>query len=164
MSMHRACASLTRRRFLAAGAGAALATGFPLPALSLSAGRPVFTHGVQSGDVDATSGVVWGRVDRPARVLIEYATTESFADPARLPPLEALPGSGLAVKRLLHGLPPGQEIFYRMVATDLADAREGDLPLVLGRPGLVLGQEVLAAVGLDRPGDDVLRFVGGAGT
>ena len=46
---------LTRRRFIGA-AGAVLAAGFPRPALSLSASRPVFTHGVQSGDVDATLG------------------------------------------------------------------------------------------------------------
>jgi alkaline phosphatase D len=110
---------VTRRRFLAAGA--ALASGLAFPALSRSNARPVFTHGVQSGDVDAGSGMVWARTDRPSRVLIEWATTERFANPVRAAPAEALPGSDFAVKRLLQGLPPGQEIFYRMVATDLAD-------------------------------------------
>ena len=109
--------ALSRRRFLAAAAGATLAR----PALSQTPARPVFTHGVQSGDVDTTSGMVWARVDRPARVMMEFATTESFADPLRLPPLDALPDSDFAVKRLLRGLPPGQDIFYRMVAADLAD-------------------------------------------
>ncbi|HYN64562.1 MAG TPA: alkaline phosphatase D family protein, partial [Candidatus Limnocylindrales bacterium] len=80
-----------------------------------------FSHGVQSGDVDATSGMVWTRVDRPARILMEYATTESFADPVRLPPLEALPATDLTAKRLLSWLPADQEIFYRMVAADLAE-------------------------------------------
>jgi hypothetical protein len=29
--------------------------------------RPVFTHGVQSGDVDTPVGVIWTRTDRPSR-------------------------------------------------------------------------------------------------
>jgi alkaline phosphatase D len=119
---------LTRRRFLAAGAAGAALAGFPAPGVSLSASRPVFTHGVQSGDVDATSGMVWARVDRPAHIRVDYATTESFADPVRLAPAEALPGSDYAVKRLLTGLPPDQEIFYRMVAADLGS------PALLSEP------------------------------
>ncbi|MCC0065592.1 MAG: alkaline phosphatase D family protein [Rhodovulum sp.] len=108
--------SLSRRRFLATGV-AALA----LPGLSRAPGRPIFTHGVQSGDVGAASGMVWGRVDRPARVMVEYATTESFRDAVRLPPVDALPGSDFAVKRRLEGMPAGQDIFYRLVAADLAE-------------------------------------------
>ena len=77
---------ISRRRLLATGAGAGVASGLPLPAFSRAAARPVFTHGVQSGDVDAGSGMIWTRLDRPARVMIEYATTESFADPVRLRP------------------------------------------------------------------------------
>ncbi|MCB1403025.1 MAG: alkaline phosphatase D family protein, partial [Rhodobacteraceae bacterium] len=72
-------------------------------------------------DVGAASGMVWGRVDRPARVMVEYATTESFRDAVRLPPVDALPGSDFAVKRRLEGMPAGQDIFYRLVAADLAE-------------------------------------------
>ena len=75
---------------------------------------------MQSGDVDASSGMIWTRVDRPARVLMEYDTTGRFADPTRLAPLDALPESDFAVKRLLAGLPPDQDIFYRFVAEDLS--------------------------------------------
>ena len=112
---------ISRRRLLATGAGAIVASGLPLPAFSQAAARPVFTHGVQSGDVDAASGMVWTRVDRPARVMMEYATTESFRDPVRLPPVTALPDSDLAVKRLIEGLPSDQDVFYRLVAADLSD-------------------------------------------
>ena len=61
--------TISRRRFLATGtAGAALVTGLAAPAFSQAAARPVFTHGVQSGDVDTASGMIWTRVDRPSRV------------------------------------------------------------------------------------------------
>ncbi len=113
---------ISRRRLLAtSAAGAALATGLAIPSLTRAATRPVFTHGVQSGDVDRSSGMIWGRVDRPSRVMMEYSTTESFSDPVRLPPVAALPESDFAVKRLLEGLPADQRIFYRMVAADLGD-------------------------------------------
>ena len=74
--------------------------------------------------------MIWTRVDRPARVMMEFATTESFADPVRLAPLNALPDSDLAVKRLLEGLPSDQEIFYRMVAADLADINLVSEPII----------------------------------
>ncbi len=119
--------AFSRRRFLA---GAAFAAHLPLPAFWQAAARPVFTHGVQSGDVDTSSGMIWTRVDRPALVSVEVATTESFADPFRLPPLAALPEGDLGVKRLLEGLPSDQEIFYRMVAADLADVNLVSEPIV----------------------------------
>ncbi len=118
---------LSRRRLLATGAAVSL---FPMPGLSQSAARPVFTHGVQSGDVDARGGMVWTRVDRPSRVMMEVATTESFADAIRLAPINALPDTDFAVKRLLERLPSDQEIFYRMVAADLADINLVSEPIV----------------------------------
>ncbi len=126
--------SLDRRRLLkSAGATAVLAaSGLAMPALSRASSRPVFTHGVQSGDVDTNSGMIWTRTDRPSRVMFEVSTTESFASPTRLAPLDALPDSDFAVKRLLEGLPSDQEIFYRMVAVDLSDANAMSEP-VIGR-------------------------------
>ena len=75
----RAGSATTRRRFLTtiASAAATSAVGsFPAPAFSRLSERPVITHGVQSGDVTADSGMVWARTDRPARMLIEVATTD----------------------------------------------------------------------------------------
>jgi alkaline phosphatase D len=100
------------------------------PALSRANQRPVFTHGVQSGDVDTGSGVIWTRADRPARVHFEIATRESFADARRLAPLDALPESDLAVKRLVEGLPPGQDCFYRLTLEDLSEPNLLSEPLV----------------------------------
>ena len=119
---------LDRRRFLAsAGAGALT---LALPAISRAAARPAFSHGVQSGDVDASSGMAWTRVDRPSSVAFEWATTESFRNPVRLGSLNALPGSDLTVKRLLTGLPADQDIFWRAVATDLSDVNGRSEPIV----------------------------------
>jgi alkaline phosphatase D len=119
---------LNRRRFLAstAATGLVLAT----PAIVRAQARPVFTHGVQSGDVDTTSGMIWTRTDRPSRVMMEVSTTESFATPLRLPPMNALPDGDFAVKRLLEGLPSDQDIFYRFTAHDLGDINAVSEPVV----------------------------------
>lgn len=127
-------APVTRRNFLVSTGAVALtaASGLALPSYSRANTRPVFTHGVQSGDVDATTGMIWTRTDRPARVNIEVSTTESFADAVKLPPLNAFPDSDLAVKQLLTDLASDQDIFYRLTAVDLSDLNAVSEP-VTGR-------------------------------
>ncbi len=73
----------TRRSFLTSSGALALtaASDLSCPAISRAASRPVFTHGVQSGDVDSATGMIWTRTDRPSRINIEVSTTESFATP-----------------------------------------------------------------------------------
>ncbi|MBP0615981.1 alkaline phosphatase D family protein [Jiella mangrovi] len=124
--------SLTRRRFLAQSGVAALAAGSSLgmPHISRAATRPEFTHGVQTGDVDASSGMVWTRVDRPARIDFEWATTDSFKNARKLHALTTSPASDFTVKRLIDGLPSDQEIFWRATATDLADVNGVSDPIV----------------------------------
>lgn len=125
---------MSRRSFLFSSGAAGLAATSVLaaPFYARNAGRPVFTHGVQSGDVDTASGMVWTRTDRPAKVMVEYATTESFADPIRAAVVEALPDSDFAVKTSLDNLLPGQEVFYRFTAIDLYDGNRVSEP-VTGR-------------------------------
>jgi alkaline phosphatase D len=117
----------SRRAVLASGS--AFAATIAMPAISRADARPVFTHGVQSGDVDAASGMIWTRTDRPARVMMEVSTTESFEDAMRMAPLDALPDSDLAVKRLVEGLPADQDIFYRFTAQDLSDVNAVSAPI-----------------------------------
>jgi len=117
------------RRAVLAG-GTAFAASLAMPAISRAASRPVFTHGVQSGDVNTSSGMIWTRTDRPARVMMEVSTTESFADARALAPMNALPGSDMAVKRLVDGLPSDQDIFYRFRAADLSDINAVSEPIV----------------------------------
>jgi alkaline phosphatase D len=106
--------------------GASLA----MPSISRASSRPVFTHGVQSGDVDTSSGMIWTRTDRPARVMMEVSTTEDFANARKLAPLNALPDSDFTLKRLVGGLPSDQDIFYRFVAADLNDVNALSEPIV----------------------------------
>ena len=114
---------LTRRSFLTTAASAAAASvvgGIAKPYLSRAADRPLITHGIQSGDVSIDSGVVWARTDRPARMLVEAATTDSFNDIHSAVAIDALPESDFTAKALIEDLPAGQDIFYRVRFEDLA--------------------------------------------
>jgi len=115
---------LSRRRLLATGT-AALA----LPGLSRAAARPAFTHGLQSGDVAHDGAVIWARADRPARLMVEVSTTESFADARRVAPLDVTGATDYAGKMVLGGLPSDQEVFYRARLVDLTDANAVSEPL-----------------------------------
>ena len=110
---------ISRRRFLSTAAAAGLGT-LAMPYLSRAADRPVITHGVQSGDVGADGGVIWSRADRPSQMLVEVATSESFKDARKLPPINALPESDFTAKMLVDELPGGQDIFYRVSFRDLS--------------------------------------------
>ena len=127
----RGGATLSRRRFLSTAAAAASVTtlgGIAKPYLSYSADRPVITHGIQSGDVSTDEGVVWARADRPSRMLVEVATTDSFKDIRQSAFVDALPETDFTGKVLLEDLPPGQDIFYRIRFQSLSS------PTILGEP------------------------------
>jgi len=93
---------------------------FPKPALA-AVDRPAITHGLQSGDISAEGGIVWARVDRPARMIVDYATTESFKNAQRLVGPAALEDTDYTARVALSGLPAGQDIFYRVTFENLAD-------------------------------------------
>src|SRR6476646_2382412 len=112
--------------------GAGALSTIAMPYLSRADGRPQITHGVQSGDVGTDGGVVWARADRPSQMLVEVATSDSFADARALPPIAALPESDFTAKMLLENLPAGQEIFYRVRFRDLAHIGIDSEP-VIGR-------------------------------
>jgi alkaline phosphatase D len=124
--------TLTRRSFLfsAGAAGFAATSVLATPFYARNFGRPSFTHGVQSGDVDTKSGMIWTRADRPSRIAVEYSTTESFSAPVRLSPIDALPGSDFTVKCVLDNLLADQDIFYRFTAADLYDSNSVSEPIV----------------------------------
>lgn len=121
----------SRRSFLksSVATGVALASPLALPGLSRAATRPSITHGLQSGDVNANSGMIWARTDRPARMLVEVDTTGSFETPRRLAPINALPDSDFTAKRLLEDLPSDQDIFYRVAFADLNDVNAVSEPM-----------------------------------
>jgi alkaline phosphatase D len=122
---------LTRRRFITTAVSTTAFTllgGVAKPYLSRAADRPLITHGLQSGDVGPDSGIVWGRTDRPARMQVEIATTDSFRDIRDGAYVDALPESDFTAKLQIKDLPSGQDIFYRIRFQDLAS------PTIVGEP------------------------------
>jgi alkaline phosphatase D len=130
-----------RRRFLTGSAafgglasgGGRLAWGQPAPAIVTSDRmRPQAQFGVMSGDVGTDSAMVWSRADRPARMIVEYASSESFTDMRRIVGPHALEISDFTARVMLRDLIPGQEVFYRVLFQDLGDLKTTSVP-VTGR-------------------------------
>ena len=122
----------TRRRFLSAmgAVGGFAVAGLAMPYYARgSSSRPFFTSGVQSGDLDCSSGVIWTQVDRPSRLHVEYSTTDKFSNAVRIEPIDVTPETDLAGKLLLQGLPADQDIFYRFRAADLQDVNSLSDPI-----------------------------------
>jgi alkaline phosphatase D len=125
----RSHAAFTRRALLKT---AAISAAIPAigtiarPSLSWASDRPQITHGVQSGDVSADTGVVWARADRPSRMLVEVATSGSFRNLKNAVFVDALPQSDFTAKVLVEDLPADQDIFYRISFQDLSSAVFGE--------------------------------------
>ena len=129
---------VSRRRFLQTATVAAAGTTGALlvparPARSAPAqrfDRPEAVLGVQSGDVTTSSAVVWSKTDRPARMLVEVAATESFRGPRRRWAVDVGPDSDFTGKALLAGLPSGTELFYRVQFAERGNAGRAGEPVV----------------------------------
>jgi len=129
LSVPKSCVS--RRSFLTSSAGLAAAVGtVGVPSIVRAQSRPVIGHGVQSGDITTSRGVVWARTDRPARMLVEVATSDSFANARRLRGPAVLDVSDFCGKIDLADLPAGQDIFYRIQFQDLSDLKTLSEPAV----------------------------------
>jgi alkaline phosphatase D len=102
--------SMSRRRLLgtsaAAAAGAALLSDRSAAAY-VPSGRPVLTHGVQSGEATGTSANIWTRADRPGRMWVELSDRPDFrhARTLRGPVVDAAGDctGKLRVEALRHG-------------------------------------------------------------
>lgn len=122
-----------RRALLTAGAGLLLprrAWAGQAPAVIRREGaRPGFPSGIQSGDVTAESAVVWSRCDRPARMRVEWDTTDRFTRPRKLDGPLALPETDHTARVVLEDLPAGEQVFYRVAFEDASDSRLVSEPL-----------------------------------
>ncbi|GAA2479119.1 alkaline phosphatase D family protein [Streptomyces thermolineatus] len=118
------------RGALAASAVALPALGAvrPAPAMALS-GRPSADWGVQVGDVTTTSGLVWVRSDRPARMVVQTAATESFRGARTWAGPLLGPDSDFTGTTALRGLPPGEQVHYRVLLADPDDPRRTSRPV-----------------------------------
>jgi alkaline phosphatase D len=140
--------AIRRRRLLRASAAASLATGIGLPtrvfAQTSERTRPQIPFGVQTGDIADDGAVIWAATDRPARMIVDYATTESFADAKRLVGPNALDVTDYTARLAITGVAPGQTVFYRVRFLDLGDYRTLSAP-VSGRfrvPPATAGRDV----------------------
>ena len=122
---------MDRRNFLTLAAAAiAAARQDRAPAIITRDGeRPGVPCGVATGDVTAGQAIVWSRSDRPARLIVEYSTTPSFADTRRVVGPSALEDTDFTARVNLTGLPPGQRISYRVLFQDLTDLRRFSVPV-----------------------------------
>lgn len=112
---------LTRRGAL--GATAAGLAWLGAPAFLRAAGtRPGLPFGLQTGDVGLDGAIVWAKSDRPARLRVEWDTSEAFRSPRRVDGPELLPASDLTGVLALSGLPAGQTICVRAWAEDATGA------------------------------------------
>ena len=93
---------------------------FAAPAIIES--RPQIAHGVASGDVSFNSAIIWSRASRRARMLVEWATTESFQNARRVRGPWTGEDRDFTAKLELRGLPTGERIFYRVQFEDAGGA------------------------------------------
>ncbi|MEV6967743.1 alkaline phosphatase D family protein [Hamadaea sp. NPDC051192] len=96
--------------------GGALIQGAPAFAAS---GRPLLTHGVQSGEPRATSALVWSRADRPSRLLVEVSLRPDFRGARLVRGPVVTPETDFTGRVALRDLPPGRRVFYRVRAESL---------------------------------------------
>ncbi|CAL9368781.1 alkaline phosphatase D family protein [Streptomyces sp. enrichment culture] len=123
-----------RRAVLRGTAAAGAALSLPLLGAATSPaqarrGRPSADWGVQAGDVTTSSGLVWVRSDRPARMVVETAATESFRNARRWRGPLLGPDTDFTGRTALHGLPPGEQIHYRVTLVDPDDPRRSSRPV-----------------------------------
>jgi alkaline phosphatase D len=117
---------LSRRAF--SGIVASSASGLFLPRNAPAIVRqesaiPQMPYGVASGDVRGRNAVIWSKTDRPARMWIEWDTTEKFANGRVIRGPEATDITDFTAKFELGNLPIGQTICYRVRFEDLRDAK-----------------------------------------
>ncbi len=110
---------VNRRRLLGAAAAASLgAVAAPVllprsaPAF-VPSGRPILTHGVQSGDVAGGMANIWTRADRLGRMFVELSTRPDFRHPWRLRGPLLGPDSDFTGRLRVAGLRPGRT-YYRV--------------------------------------------------
>ena len=89
---------------------------------------PDIPYGTSSGDVTRDRAIIWSRTDRPARMLVDWSTTESFQNVRRVRGPQTTDAAGYTARVDLTGLPPGQRIFYRVQFEDLTDSRNLSTP------------------------------------
>lgn len=134
--MRKTIGSLSRRRFIGGGLALGAAAGLgraaraQAPAVVTSDKmRPTMPLGVQSGDILDDRAIVWSKTDRPARLIVEWSTSEDMRNARRVVGPAALDVSDFTARVDLTQLPAGEPIFYRAMFQDLGDLKTLSAPL-----------------------------------
>lgn len=112
---------LTRRTLLRSSLASAALTPFAPSLLRADGTRPSVEWGAAIGDVTGDRALLWSRTDRPARLVAHWSTSGSLANARRVEGPVATPATDFTAPLDLSGLPPGQDVTYRLVFEDLAD-------------------------------------------
>ena len=92
--------------------------------------RPQTIWGLAIGDVLRDRAVVWSRTDRPARMIVEWATDEHFHAATVLSGSLAEGASDFTAHLDLSALPAGRDVFVRVSFESLASSKVRSEPLV----------------------------------
>lgn len=121
------------RRGFIAGAAAGLVTARSALAgpaiITGDASRPGIPSGVQTGDPTGDRCMLWCRSDRPARMMVEWATNERFTGAVAIDGPLVLQDSDFTGRLDLTALPPGADVFYRVRFQDATDVNVFSEPL-----------------------------------
>lgn len=93
-----------------------------------------------SGDVAGGRGVVWSRADKPARMIVEYSTSEAFENVTRIVGPHCLDVTDFTGRVQLENLPADADIFYRVIFQSATDGKTESEP-VTGRLRTFAGRE-----------------------
>jgi len=97
----------------------------------VTGGLPGIPDGVASGNVTADSAIIWSRTNQPARMVVEWSTSERSSEIRRVIGPVAGPETDFTAKVTLGSLPPGQRIVYRVHFEGAGGPRESG-PVVSG--------------------------------
>jgi alkaline phosphatase D len=131
----------SRRKFIAASASGSLllsnahfaqmlAAQEPPGVIKRAGARPRADEGAASGDVGHDRAMIWSRCDRPARMSVEWDTSERFTQPRGALGPSVIEATDFTGKIDLRGLPAGERIFYRVRFEDLRDSRNISEPVI----------------------------------
>lgn len=128
----------SRRLFLHTTAATAGALALPRYSFSQSSAalitadseRPQALQGLQFGDPQAGSVLMWSRADRPARMVVEWSLDEQFRKARRIIGPHALDTTDYTARVDLAGLPQGREVHVRVSFQGLDNSRALSAPVV----------------------------------
>ncbi|MDP2904615.1 MAG: alkaline phosphatase D family protein [Methylovulum sp.] len=91
---------------------------------------PLMEQGIQFGDLDHGSVMVWSRANKDSRMMVEYALNGQFTDSKIIRGPYALKGADYTARQELNKLPLGKDVYVRVWFEDLTNARTKSEPVV----------------------------------